>query len=165
MKWGPCRILAQSRKILPWNHTYLADFCENGSGLPTITLIIQADPGPVPKWPNAPRAPSNYLGNPWLVGVIGPVGTGPGNSNPYAPGNYQVGAWKEISYVELYKIGNAVLNYDYNFVQPYVLFPFNKTTYNSNSFINTLNVNFDLGFLKPPCCNPGWNNPVPNLGP
>jgi hypothetical protein len=31
----------------------------------------------------------------------------------------------------LLSIGNAVLDYDYNYVQPYTLFPCDSTTYNS----------------------------------
>ena len=152
---------------LPWNHTYLADMCTvNGV---SFENLIQADPGPFPKWPNAPRAPKGYLGNPWLVGVIGPIGTGPGDSTS---GNFQVGSWESISYADTLRIGCAVLNYDYNFVQPYVLFPWNKTQYNSNSFIYTLDVNYNLGFGSPPGTRrgpfnttPGWYNPVPQLGP
>ena len=60
--------------------------------------------------------------------------------------------------------GNAVLNHDYNYVQPYTLFPYGSQTYNSNSFVNTLNVNFNLGFQRPPG-SPGWSSIIPNLGP
>jgi RHS repeat-associated protein len=150
---------------LPWNHTYLAESCTDGND-PPVVVTIQADPGPVPKFPNAPRAPSGYLGPPWLVGVIGPAGTGPGQSNPSAPGNYQVGGWEPISSLESVLIGNAVLNYDYNYVQPYTLFPYSSTTYNSNSFIYTLDTNFGLNFSQPSSGrNPGWGNLIPNLGP
>jgi RHS repeat-associated protein len=148
-------------KHLPWHHDYLADTCTYGSF--SITVTIQADPGPIPKWPNAPKTPPNYYGTPWLIGVIGPVGTGPGNSNPNAPGNYQVGTWKPIAFEQLVSIGNAVLNYDYNYAAPYSLFPYDG--YNSNSFIGTLVRNFNLGFPNPPGSNPGWKNNVPNLGP
>jgi RHS repeat-associated protein len=148
-------------KHLPWNHTYLADSC---GGAPATVVTIQADPGPVPKVPNAPTAPAGYLGPPWLVGVIGPAGTGPGNSNPSAPGNFQVGSWEPVSYQTLLNIGSVVLNYDYNSVQPYTLFPYGNTTYNSNSFVNTLNQQFGLGFAMPSTGRtPGWNNLVPNL--
>lgn len=154
-----------------WNHTYLADLCTYANGV-TMEDTIQADPGPVPKWPNVPTAPPGYLGTPWLVGVIGPIGSGPGHSNPNASGNYQVGSWEQISYNDLLSIRCAVRYYDYNFVQPYVLFPWNKTTYNSNSFVSTLDENYDLGFVPPRGtrrgpfnATPGWGNPVPNLGP
>jgi len=148
--------------FLPWHHTYLADKCID-EGF-SFTVIIQADPGPIPKWPKAPTTPSGYLGDPWLIGVIGPVGTGPGNSNPYNTAtNHQVGGWELVPYLELVNIGNAVLNYDYNHAAPYTLFPYDKTTYNSNSFIYTLNVNFKLGFANPPGSNPGWGNYVPYL--
>jgi len=150
-------------KRLPWNHAYLDATCTYADG-ETLSETIQADPGPKPVVGTGPTAPGGYLGPPYLVGVVTSPYAGPGGSGP-GPNNFQVGSWDPISYLTLLNIQAAVLNYDYNFVQPYTLFPYSKTTYNSNSFVNTLNVNFGLGFGQPPGSSPGWNNLIPGLGP
>jgi hypothetical protein len=148
-------------KRLPFNHTYLETVCDvNGS---VTAETIQADPGPVPQYPNPPTA-TGWYGPPWLVGVIGPPGSGPGGSNPASPGNWQVGGWLQISVSTAADIDTSVYNYDYSGVSPYTLFPYSATTYNSNSFTFTLSTQFNLGFSSHSSGRtPGWGNTVPGL--
>jgi hypothetical protein len=149
-------------KRLIWNHAYLEATCtfDGGDADYTFSQVIQADPGQKAKG-NIPGRVGG-LGGPWLIGQVVAPYAGAGHSAAGAPGNFQVGSWEPIPYAELLQIDNDVYAYNYN-AQPYTLFPYSSDTYNSNSFIYTLDVNFNLGFARPPGRDPGWGNCVPNL--
>lgn len=163
-------------KNSPWGQTFLWIDCSNWDGTvnPQGGMTIDGDPGRVPVV-GQPLQQSGWLHAPYLVGFVSPVGTGPGKSNPATA--TEIGSLYPIQGQDLINsIESSVFTYDYqNGVQPYTLFPFGKSTYNSNSFTYTLLQDFNLlsyffpatnGGTSPlPISAPGWGNLVPGLNP